>query len=128
MLVSSGMWEDLFQEDFYQCTDIKLTQIKQCKCKQGLIRLKLLHSNSSWPGIPEMYALDHKSYFLKSSLQFLPCFEEKLQTTSDKRLPTQGELNLDQTGLCHWRLKFITLFCSGKTQNEYLALELPLLP
>ena len=94
------MWEDLFQKDFYQCTDIKLTQIKQCKCKQGLIRLKLPHSNSSWPGIPEMYALDHKSYFLKPSLQFLPCFEEKLQTTSDKRPPTQGGLNLDQTGMC----------------------------
>ena len=31
---------------FYQCTDIKLTQIKQCKCKQGLIRLKLPHSNT----------------------------------------------------------------------------------
>ena len=76
-------------KDFYQRTDIKLTQIKQCKCKQGLVRLKLPHSNSSWPGIPEMYALDHKSCFLKPSLQFLPRFEEKLQITSYKRLPTQ---------------------------------------
>ena len=31
-----------------------------------------------------MYALDHKSYFLKPWLQFLPRFEEKLQITSDK--------------------------------------------
>ena len=33
---------------------------------------------------PEMYALDHKSYFLKPSSQFLPLFEEKLQITTDK--------------------------------------------
>ena len=37
-----------------------------------------------------------------------------------------GELNLDQTGMCHRRLKFITLFWSGKTQKGYPALELPL--
>ena len=37
-----------------------------------------------------------------------------------------GELNLDQTGMCHRRLKFITLFWSGKTQKGYPVLELPL--
>ena len=37
-----------------------------------------------------------------------------------------GKLNLDQTGVCHWRLNFITLFWSGKTQNGYPVLELPL--
>ena len=37
-----------------------------------------------------------------------------------------GGLNLDQTGMCHRRLKFITLFWSGKTQKRYPALELPL--
>ena len=39
---------------------------------------------------------------------------------------TWGELNLDQTGMCHRRLKFNTLFWSGKTQKGYPALELPL--
>ena len=39
-----------------------------------------------------------------------------------------GELNFDQTGMCHRRPKFITLFWSGKTQKGYPALELPLLP
>ena len=39
-----------------------------------------------------------------------------------------GELNLDHTGMCHRRLKFLTLFWSGKTQKGYPALELPLLP
>ena len=39
-----------------------------------------------------------------------------------------GELNLDQMGMCHRRLKFITLFWSGKTQKGYPALELLLLP
>ena len=39
-----------------------------------------------------------------------------------------GGLNLDQTDMCHRRLKFITLFWSGKTQKGYPALELPLLP
>ena len=38
-----------------------------------------------------------------------------------------GELNLDQTDMCHQHLKFITLFLSGKTKKEYLALELLLL-
>ena len=37
-----------------------------------------------------------------------------------------GGLNLDQTGMCHRRLKFITLFWSGKTRKRYPALELPL--
>ena len=37
-----------------------------------------------------------------------------------------GELNLDQTGMCHRRLKFITLFWNGKTQKGYSVLELPL--
>ena len=37
-----------------------------------------------------------------------------------------GELNLDQTGMCHQCLKFITLFWSGKTQKGYPVLELPL--
>ena len=37
-----------------------------------------------------------------------------------------GELNLHQMGMCHWRLKFITLFWSGKTQKGYPVLELPL--
>ena len=37
-----------------------------------------------------------------------------------------GKLNFDQTGMCHRRLKFITLFWSGKTQKGYPALELPL--
>ena len=36
-------------------------------------------------------------------------------------------LNLDQTGMCHRHLKFITLFWSGKTQKGYPVLELPLL-
>ena len=40
--------------------------------------------------------------------------------------PGGGELNLDQTVMCHRRLKFITLFWSGKTQKGYPALELPL--
>ena len=39
-----------------------------------------------------------------------------------------GGLNLDQTGMCHWCLKFITLFWSGKTQKGNPALELSLLP
>ena len=39
-----------------------------------------------------------------------------------------GELILDQTGMCHQHLKFITLFWSGKTQKGYPALELLLLP
>ena len=34
-----------------------------------------------------------------------------------------GEHNLDQTGMCHRRLKFITLFWSGKTQKVYPVLE-----
>ena len=38
------------------------------------------------------------------------------------------ELNLDQTGMHHRRLKFITLFWSGKNQEGYPVLELPLLP
>ena len=38
--------------------------------------------------------------------------------------PPRGELNLDQTGMCHWRLKFITLFWSGQTQKGYPALDL----
>ena len=38
-----------------------------------------------------------------------------------------GELNLDQTGMCHRHLKFTTLFWSGKTQKGYPVLELPLL-
>ena len=38
----------------------------------------------------------------------------------------RGGVNFDQTGMCHWRLKFITLFWSGKTQKGYPALELPL--
>ena len=33
--------------------------------------------------------------------------------------PEGGGLNLDQTGMCHQRLKFITLFWSGKTQKGY---------
>ena len=37
-----------------------------------------------------------------------------------------GELNLDQTGMCHRRLKFITLFWSGKTPKGFPVLELPL--
>ena len=35
---------------------------------------------------------------------------------------TRG-LNLDRTGMCHRRLKFTTLFWSGKTQNIYPVLE-----
>ena len=31
-----------------------------------------------------------------------------------------GELNLDQTGMCHRCLKFITLFWSGKLQKDTL--------
>ena len=31
-----------------------------------------------------------------------------------------GGLNLDQTGMCHWRLKFITLFWSGKPKKDTL--------
>ena len=34
---------------------------------------------------------------------------------------SQGrELHLDQMDMCHWRLKFITLFWSGKTQKDTL--------
>ena len=55
---------------------------------------------------------------------------EKYQMSSNTRtwfshlIP--GELNLDQTGMCHWCPKFITLFWRGKTQKGYPALELPL--
>ena len=41
-------------------------------------------------------------------------------------VPWGGGLNLHQTGMCHQRLKFITLFWSGKTQKVYPVLELPL--
>ena len=40
--------------------------------------------------------------------------------------PQGGGLNLDQMGMCHWHLKFITLFWSGKTQKGYPVLEFPL--
>ena len=39
---------------------------------------------------------------------------------------SRGEISLYQTGMCHRRLKFITLFWSGKTQKGYPVLELPL--
>ena len=35
-----------------------------------------------------------------------------------------GGLNLDQTGMCHRCLKFITLFWSGKTQKGYPVLDI----
>ena len=35
----------------------------------------------------------------------------------------QGRLNLDQTGMCHRRLKFTTLFWSGKSQKVYPVLK-----
>ena len=37
-------------------------------------------------------------------------------------------LNLDQMGMCHWRLEFTTVVLSGKTQKGYPVLELPLRP
>ena len=37
--------------------------------------------------------------------------------------PPGGGLNLDQTGICHRRLKFTTLFWSGKSQKVYPVLE-----
>ena len=53
------------------------------------------------------------------------CNYHEILEKSYKR-PGGEELNLDQTGMCHQRLKFITLFGSGKTQKGYPALELPL--
>ena len=35
LLVSSGMWEDLFQTDFYQCTDIKLTKLNNASVNKA---------------------------------------------------------------------------------------------
>ena len=35
----------------------------------------------------------------------------------------EGELNLDQTGMCHRCLKFTTLFWSGKRQKVYAVLK-----
>ena len=40
-----------------------------------------------------------------------------------KNLQPGGGLNLDQMGMCHQRLKFITLFWSGKTQKGHPVLE-----
>ena len=58
--------------------------------------------------------------FTQSNLNFEPSFVGIH--------PGGGGLNLDRTGMCHRRLKFITLFWSGKTQKGYPALELPILP
>ena len=35
----------------------------------------------------------------------------------------RGGLNLDRSGMCHLRLKFTTLFWSGKSQKVYTVLE-----
>ena len=40
LLVSSGMWEDLFQKDFHQSKDIKLTQIKQYQVQRRPERIE----------------------------------------------------------------------------------------
>ena len=56
----------------------------------------------------------------------IPQRRQKNAPSINVPLEPGGELNLDQTGMCHRRLKFITLFWSGKTQKGYPALELPL--
>ena len=61
------------------------------------------------------------AYFLTTLSPF-----NRLKKTCKLLCPPGGELNLDQTGMCHRRLKFSTLFWSGKTQKGYPALELPL--
>ena len=57
----------------------------------------------------------------------MQCTNMKFTSTTYNSCKISGrELDLDQTGMCHQRLKFITLFWSGKTQKGYPVLELPL--